>query len=130
MSKKAVASESAVGLSSTCACAVSTSEGADRLYTRPKKIGQRKNKEGERHEKNRCRVALLSLTLAGPLMLSLQLGRYRQHTDAGESFRRWLAQRTFPERGGRKGQDDKIDELLVDLTIVGGKTVYERAQSK
>jgi len=26
--------------------------------------------------------------------------------------------------------EDKIDELLVDLTIVGGKTVYERAASK
>jgi predicted amidohydrolase YtcJ len=23
--------------------------------------------------------------------------------------------------------DDKIDELLVDMTIVGGKTVYQRA---
>ena len=26
--------------------------------------------------------------------------------------------------------EDKIDELLVDLTIVGGKTVYDRAASK
>ena len=23
--------------------------------------------------------------------------------------------------------DDKIDELLVDMTIIGGKTVYQRA---